>query len=97
MDGVALTRPRPDFAMVFQHFGLFPWKRLDENIAYGLELRNSSKTEIAATVARYLDLMGLKDFAKSDPHQGYSLSLADSRSQEKVVGNNRGSYQSKRE
>ena len=69
MDGTSVTRPRPDVAMVFQHFGLFPWKRLDENIAYGLELRGSSKAEIAATVARYLDLMGLRDFAKSYPHQ----------------------------
>jgi len=55
--------------MVFQHFGLFPWKRLDENIAYGLDLRRCSKDEIAAKVARYLELMGLKDFAKSYPHQ----------------------------
>jgi ABC-type nitrate/sulfonate/bicarbonate transport system ATPase subunit len=69
MDGIAITQPRPDVAMVFQHFGLFPWKRLDENIAYGLELRGGSKVEIAATVARYLDLMGLNDFAKSYPHQ----------------------------
>ena len=69
MDGVAVTQPRPDVAMVFQHFGLFPWKRLDENIAYGLELRGSSTAEIAATVARYLELMGLMDFAKSYPHQ----------------------------
>jgi NitT/TauT family transport system ATP-binding protein len=69
LDGTAVTQPRPDVAMVFQHFGLFPWKRLDENIAYGLELRGSSKPEIENTVARYLDLMGLKDFAKSYPHQ----------------------------
>ena len=48
MDGSAVTQPRPDVAMVFQHFGLFPWKRLDENIAYGLELRGSSKVEIDA-------------------------------------------------
>jgi multiple sugar transport system ATP-binding protein len=50
-----VTRIQPrdrDVAMVFQHFGLFPWKRLDENIAYGLELRGGSKAEIAATVAR---------------------------------------------
>jgi NitT/TauT family transport system ATP-binding protein len=69
MDGTVVTQPRPDVAMVFQHFGLFPWKRLDENIAYGLELRRCSKDEIAAKVARYLELMGLKDFAKSYPHQ----------------------------
>jgi NitT/TauT family transport system ATP-binding protein len=69
MDGSAVTQPRPDVAMVFQHFGLFPWKRLDENIAYGLQLRGSSKAEIESTVARYLELMGLEDFAKSYPHQ----------------------------
>jgi len=69
MDGSVVTQPRPDVAVVFQHFGLFPWKRLDENIAYGLELRGTSKPEIATTVAHYLDLMGLNDFAKSYPHQ----------------------------
>src|SRR5512132_3039557 len=69
IDGAPVTGPRPDVAMVFQHFGLFPWKRLDENIAYGLELRGSSKAEIEVTVARSLKLMGLDDFAKSYPHQ----------------------------
>ena len=69
IDGSPVNAPRPDVAVVFQHFGLFPWKRLDENIAYGLELRGSSKQETAAAVARYLRLMGLKEFAKSYPHQ----------------------------
>jgi NitT/TauT family transport system ATP-binding protein len=69
MNGAPITEPRPDIAMVFQHFGLFPWKRLEQNIAYGLELRGRSKTEIAATIARYLELMGLKGFEKSYPHQ----------------------------
>jgi NitT/TauT family transport system ATP-binding protein len=69
IDGAAVTQPRPDVAMVFQHFGLFPWKPLDENIAYGLKLRGGSKAAIETTVARYLELMGLTDFAKSYPHQ----------------------------
>ena len=69
MNGAPITEPRPDIAMVFQHFGLFPWKRLDQNIAYGLELRGRSKSEISATIARYLELMGLKGFEKSYPHQ----------------------------
>ncbi len=69
MDGEDVRAPRPDVAMVFQHFGLFPWKRLEENIAYGLELRGAAKRETAATVARYIELMGLKGFEKSYPHQ----------------------------
>jgi len=68
-DGEDVRAPRADVAVVFQHFGLFPWKRLEENIAYGLELRGRPRQEIAATVARYIELMGLKGFEKSYPHQ----------------------------
>jgi len=69
IDGELITRPRPDIAMVFQHFGLFPWKRLEENIAYGLELRGKSRAAISAVVERYVELIGLKGFEKSYPHQ----------------------------
>jgi NitT/TauT family transport system ATP-binding protein len=69
IDGAEVRAPRPDVAVVFQHFGLFPWKRLDENIAYGLELRGRPRGETVATVARYIELMGLKGFEKSYPHQ----------------------------
>ncbi len=68
-DGEDVRAPRPDVAVVFQHFGLFPWKRLEENIAYGLELRGRPRQDIAATVKRYIDLMGLNGFEKSYPHQ----------------------------
>ena len=68
-DGEPVTNPRRDVAMVFQHFGLFPWKRLDENIAYGLELRGRPRQEITEIVERYVELMGLKGFEKSYPHQ----------------------------
>jgi NitT/TauT family transport system ATP-binding protein len=69
IDGQLVTEPRPDIAVVFQHFGLFPWKRLIENIAYGLELRKTSREEISATVERYVALIGLKGFENSYPYQ----------------------------
>jgi NitT/TauT family transport system ATP-binding protein len=69
IDGQLVTEPRRDIAVVFQHFGLFPWKRLDENISYGLELRGKSRQEISATVERYVALIGLNGFEKSYPHQ----------------------------
>jgi NitT/TauT family transport system ATP-binding protein len=69
IDGTPVTQPRSDIAMVFQHFGLFPWKRLDENIAYGLELRGKSRQEITAAVNHYVALIGLDGFEKSYPHQ----------------------------
>jgi NitT/TauT family transport system ATP-binding protein len=69
IDGVSVSQPRSDVAMVFQHFGLFPWKRLEENIAYGLELRGRPRQETTATIERYIELMSLKGFEKSYPHQ----------------------------
>ena len=69
IDGQLVNEPRPDIAVVFQHFGLFPWKRLIENIAYGLELRKKSREEISATVERYVALIGLKGFENSYPYQ----------------------------
>jgi len=69
LDGEPVTAPRPDVAMVFQHFGLFPWKNLEQNIAYGLALRGRPKEEVAQTVERYIELMGLKGFEKSYPYQ----------------------------
>ena len=69
LDGVPVTAPRPDVTMVFQHFGLFPWKNLEQNIAYGLALRGHPKEEIAQTVQHYIELVGLKGFEKSYPYQ----------------------------
>ena len=69
IDGKSVDHPRPDVAMVFQHFGLFPWKRLDENIAYGLQLRGMPGQEIRTAVQRYIELMGLNGFEKCYPHQ----------------------------
>jgi NitT/TauT family transport system ATP-binding protein len=69
LDGEPVTAPRPDVAMVFQHFGLFPWKNLEDNIAYGLALRGRPREEIARAVRRYIEIVGLKGFEKSYPYQ----------------------------
>src|SRR5919106_2562033 len=50
IDGRPVTCPSRDVAMVFQHFGLFPWKRLDENIAYGLRLLGRPRGEVRTIV-----------------------------------------------
>ena len=69
IDGQMVEKPLPIVSMVFQHFGLFPWKNLWSNIAYGLKLRRTPKDEIERRVAEAIDLVGLKGFEKSYPHQ----------------------------
>jgi NitT/TauT family transport system ATP-binding protein len=63
--------PRPGVAMVFQHFGLFPWKTVFDNVAYALKLdvTGTSKEEIRERVPKYIKLVGLAGFEKAYPHQ----------------------------
>jgi NitT/TauT family transport system ATP-binding protein len=69
IDGQAVEKPLPSVSMVFQHFGLFPWKTLWSNIAYGLVLRRTPKDEIERRVGDAIELVGLRGFEKSYPHQ----------------------------
>ena len=50
-------------AMVFQQFGLLPWRSVRENIGLGLELAGVPKKERAARVVAQLDLVGLSNWA----------------------------------
>src|SRR5437016_4150662 len=47
IDDTRVVEPIAGVAMVFQHFGLFPWKTVADNIAYGLRMAGASKDEIA--------------------------------------------------
>lgn len=69
IDGTELRRPRQNVAMVFQHFGLMPWKRVSDNVAYGLELAGLGRATIDARVRRYIALVGLVGSERSYPHQ----------------------------
>ena len=68
IDGKDVRAPRRNVAMVFQHFGLFPWKRVRENVAYGLELVGASRATIDERVDRYVDMVGLRGFENAYPY-----------------------------
>ena len=50
-------------AMVFQQFGLLPWRTVRENVGLGLELGGQSEPERRAKVDEQLALVGLSDWA----------------------------------
>jgi len=54
---------RKRIAMVFQQFGLLPWRTVRDNVGFGLELRGESATERARVVAEKLELVGLSQWA----------------------------------
>ncbi|WP_281824978.1 choline ABC transporter ATP-binding protein [Jannaschia rubra] len=50
-------------AMVFQQFGLLPWRRVRDNVGLGLELAGMGARDRNAAVDRQLELVGLTDWA----------------------------------
>ena len=69
LDGKPVVQPSPSVAMVFQHFGLFPWKTVYENVTYGLKLRGTPRGEWNDRVGPYLELVGLSGFEQMYPYQ----------------------------
>ena len=69
MWGVPIVGPGPSRGMVFQDYGLFPWLNVRDNIGFGPKSRRRSKTEIREISDRFIELVGLKDFADVYPHQ----------------------------
>ena len=55
--------------MVFQNYALFPHMSVAENLAFPLQVRRMSKSDIAAKVKRTLDMVELGDFGNRRPAQ----------------------------
>ncbi|MGZ3410039.1 MAG: ABC transporter ATP-binding protein [Xanthobacteraceae bacterium] len=69
VEGERVTGPLAGIAMVFQNFGLFPWKTVYANVAYGLRLAGASSAQIVEQVPRYIKLVGLAGFEHAYPYQ----------------------------
>lgn len=69
IDGAVVRSPRPDVAMVFQHFGLLPWKTVYDNVAYGLVVQDRPAAEVRATVPKAIESVGLRGFERNYPYQ----------------------------
>lgn len=50
-------------SMVFQQFGLLPWRTVEENVGFGLELAGKKGAEMRDKVREQLELVGLSDWA----------------------------------
>ena len=67
--GEVVTKAHPNVAFVFQHFGLFPWMTVENNVAYGLRVQGVGKAERLERARRYIELVGLDGFAEKYPYQ----------------------------
>jgi NitT/TauT family transport system ATP-binding protein len=69
IDGQTVNRPREGVAIVFQHFGLLPWKTVLDNVAFGLRIAGASAAVTAERLRHYIGLVGLTGFETQYPYQ----------------------------
>ncbi|MDB5617330.1 ABC transporter ATP-binding protein [Tardiphaga sp.] len=67
-DGVDITGPYPSRVVVFQDPTLFPWRKVWDNVALGLEAQGILKSQ-RHRVDAAIELVGLTAFRNAYPHQ----------------------------
>jgi putative spermidine/putrescine transport system ATP-binding protein len=69
MNIVSVPPNRRDIGMVFQAYALFPNMTVRENVAFGLRMKKTPKTEMDKRIDKVLDMVRLQDTSKRYPHQ----------------------------
>lgn len=69
LDGNVVERPSRRCVMLFQHYGLLPWRSVLKNVELGLEGMNLTSEQRRSRAFDYLKLVGLHDYAERFPHE----------------------------
>lgn len=69
LDNREIVEPTPRIGLVFQHYALFPWRTVAENIEFGLELRGDGERTGDDVAARMIGFLGLEGFENAYPYQ----------------------------
>jgi NitT/TauT family transport system ATP-binding protein len=69
INGAPITGPGQERAMVFQEFGLLPWRTVQANVELGLELKGIPAAQRAAWGRDLINLVGLNGFERHYPHE----------------------------
>lgn len=69
IDGVPIHGPSSERGVVFQQYALFPWLTVRQNVEFGLKLKKINKGERKSIAEKYIESVGLKDFANAYPKE----------------------------
>jgi NitT/TauT family transport system ATP-binding protein len=67
--GKPVTGPGNDRAVVFQDYALMPWRTVEKNVRFGLEMQGRVERDTDAKVAHYIKLVGLAGFENVYPSE----------------------------
>ena len=68
-DGEIVTGPSNQRGFIFQNYSLFPWLNVIDNVIFGLNIDGKPEKESKERAMKYLEDVGLKDFAERYPHE----------------------------
>jgi NitT/TauT family transport system ATP-binding protein len=69
LNGRRINGPGQDRAMVFQEFGLLPWRTVLANVELGLELKGVDASVRRRRARELIDMAGLAGFESHYPHE----------------------------
>ncbi|HEX3032264.1 MAG TPA: ABC transporter ATP-binding protein [Bacillota bacterium] len=69
IDSKLITGPALDRGIVLQGYALFPWRTVQGNVEFGLEMKGIPKAKRKETALSYLNLVGLDGFAQRFPYE----------------------------
>jgi NitT/TauT family transport system ATP-binding protein len=69
IDGKAISGPGSNRSMVFQNYGLFPWRTVLGNVEFGLEIRGIDRATRREAALREIRRLGLAGFERHYPGQ----------------------------
>lgn len=69
VDAQPLKGPHPERGLVFQQHTLFPWKKIIDNVAFGLKMKGILRVEREKRAYELLELVGLAGFEQHYPSQ----------------------------
>ena len=69
VDNCPVSTPGPDRGIVFQHFALFPWKTVRQNVLFGLERQDIGPAVRQERAQNIIDLVKLTGFEDVFPSQ----------------------------
>ncbi|HIT89434.1 MAG TPA: ABC transporter ATP-binding protein [Candidatus Merdenecus merdavium] len=69
INGEPVDLQKHNIAYIFQEYSSFPWATVEENIAYGLKVKNVSKEISKQRVEEMLDMVGLREYRNYYPDQ----------------------------
>jgi NitT/TauT family transport system ATP-binding protein len=68
-EGTPVKRPPAKMGFVFQGFGLLPWRTVQKNVEFGLELKGVDPATRAEIARKYIQVVGLSGFENHYVHE----------------------------